>query len=215
MEPPKVRFLTRVYHPNVDKIGRICLDVLKDKWSPALQIRTVLLSIQVRVRAALSLTSPTLTTTAHGVSVTWLGRWALCLRSVCCPHRTQTTRWTTTWRVCGSATRHAHTGTVRCGVGFRPVSCTCVPSRALAIITHVHRCFVDCWDASSTRVDEEVRDRRREEVSRNARAHELGVGKRPGKDPGIPFRMALLTLVALDGGRRPGCCRPSHSYTTA
>lgn len=47
MVPPKVRFLTRVYHPNVDKIGRICLDILKDKWSPALQIRTVLLSIQV------------------------------------------------------------------------------------------------------------------------------------------------------------------------
>merc|ERR1712242_138883 len=37
MKPPKTRFLTRIYHPNVDKLGRICLDVLKDKWSPALQ----------------------------------------------------------------------------------------------------------------------------------------------------------------------------------
>eukprot|EP01062_Namystynia_karyoxenos_P035477 TRINITY_DN2597_c0_g1_i2.p1 TRINITY_DN2597_c0_g1~~TRINITY_DN2597_c0_g1_i2.p1 ORF type:complete len:149 (+),score=55.75 TRINITY_DN2597_c0_g1_i2:115-561(+) len=51
MVPPKVRFMTRIWHPNVDKIGRICLDILKDKWSPALQIRTVLLSIQALLSA--------------------------------------------------------------------------------------------------------------------------------------------------------------------
>jgi ubiquitin-conjugating enzyme E2 T len=49
-EPPIVKFITPIYHPNIDTGGRICLNVLnsppKGNWAPSLNISTLLLSIQ-------------------------------------------------------------------------------------------------------------------------------------------------------------------------
>ena len=44
--PPTVLFKTPIFHPNVDFSGRICLDILKDKWSAVYNVQSVLLSLQ-------------------------------------------------------------------------------------------------------------------------------------------------------------------------
>jgi ubiquitin-conjugating enzyme E2 C len=54
---PGVTFTTPVYHPNVDSAGNICLDILKDKWTAAYSVSTVLLSLQALLQDA-NVTSP-------------------------------------------------------------------------------------------------------------------------------------------------------------
>lgn len=50
--PPKIKFDTKIWHPNISsQTGAICLDVLGKEWSPALTIRTALLSIQALLSA--------------------------------------------------------------------------------------------------------------------------------------------------------------------
>ena len=44
--PPTVLFKTPIYHPNIDFSGRICLDILKEKWSAIYNVQSVLLSLQ-------------------------------------------------------------------------------------------------------------------------------------------------------------------------
>jgi ubiquitin-conjugating enzyme E2 D/E len=44
-KPPKMKFLTKMYHPNITSDGTICIDILKDQWSSALRLNTVILSL--------------------------------------------------------------------------------------------------------------------------------------------------------------------------
>jgi ubiquitin-conjugating enzyme E2 N len=45
--PPLARFVTKIYHPNIDCLGKICLDILKDNWTAAIQMHTLVLSLLV------------------------------------------------------------------------------------------------------------------------------------------------------------------------
>lgn len=45
-EPPKVKCLQKIYHPNIDLQGNVCLNILREDWKPVLNIDSVLVGLQ-------------------------------------------------------------------------------------------------------------------------------------------------------------------------
>ena len=45
-KPPTVRFISKMFHPNVYNDGGICLDILQNRWSPTYDVSAILTSIQ-------------------------------------------------------------------------------------------------------------------------------------------------------------------------
>lgn len=46
VDPPKILLHTKIYHPNIDTKGEICLNILKDAWSPTIQLTKLAQSLQ-------------------------------------------------------------------------------------------------------------------------------------------------------------------------
>lgn len=45
-KPPTVRFVSRMFHPNIYNNGELCLDILQNRWSPTYDVAAILTSVQ-------------------------------------------------------------------------------------------------------------------------------------------------------------------------
>lgn len=55
-KPPTVKFVSKMFHPNVYADGGICLDILQNRWSPTYDVSAILTSIQVGFCSPFTLT---------------------------------------------------------------------------------------------------------------------------------------------------------------
>jgi ubiquitin-conjugating enzyme E2 M len=54
-EPPKVKCRHKLYHPNIDKSGNVCLNILREDWKPVLNIHAVIVGLYVCLPSAMLL----------------------------------------------------------------------------------------------------------------------------------------------------------------
>lgn len=45
-DPPKVKCTQKIYHPNIDLEGNVCLNILREDWKPVLNLNAVIVGLQ-------------------------------------------------------------------------------------------------------------------------------------------------------------------------
>lgn len=51
-EPPKVKCTHKIYHPNIDLEGNVCLNILREDWKPVLNLNAVIVGLQARFHSS-------------------------------------------------------------------------------------------------------------------------------------------------------------------